>query len=150
MYDWYCYVPLIRVILLLIVVPQFVLIEQSFMKNLVFWNKFFKKKEYPLSFIDNYFKIFVDKLFIKHPQLTTVKKKTLFLSLPYLGEISLQIRTKLGKFLKGLLNSCKLQIVFKSQRKLSNVFLFKDRLLFDFVSRLVYKYMFGRCNFYLL
>ena len=73
------------------------------------------------------------ELLIKLPQLTTVEKKTLFLSLLYLGEISLQTKTKLRKSLKGLLNSCKLQIVFKSQRKLSNVFRFKDRLAFDLV-----------------
>ena len=99
-----------------------------------------------MSFIDNCFKTFVDKLFIKHPQLATVEKKTLFLSLPYLGEIFLQTRTKLTKSFKGLLNSCKLQIVFKSQRKLSNVFRFKDRLPFDLVSGVVYKYTCGRCN----
>ena len=83
---------------------------------------------------------------IKHPQLTTVEKKTLFLSLPYLGEISLQTRTKLRKSFKGLLNSCKLQIVFKSQRKLSNVYRFKDCLHFDLVSGVVYKCACGRCN----
>ena len=61
----------------------------------------------------------------------------MFLSLPYLGEISLQTRTKSKKSLKGLLNSRKLQIVSKSQRKSSNVF----RL-----SGVVYKYTCGRCN----
>ena len=81
-------------------------------------------------------------MFINRPQLITVEKKTLFLSLPCLGEISLQTRTKLRKSLKDLLNSCKLQIVFKSQRKLSNVFRFKDRLPSD----LVYKYTCGRCS----
>ena len=35
-------------ILLLIVVSKFVLIGQSFMKNLVFWDKFFLKNGYPL------------------------------------------------------------------------------------------------------
>ena len=89
----------------------------------------------------------MDKLFIKRPQLITVEKKTLFLSLSYLGDISLQTRTKLRKSLKGLLNSCKLQIVFKSQRKLSNVFHFKDRLPSDLVSGVVYKYTCGMCNF---
>ena len=89
---------------------------------------------------------FVEKLFIKCPQLTIVEKKTLFLSLPNLGEILLQTRTKLRKSFKGLLNSCKLQIVFKSQRKLSNVFCFKDCLPFDLVSGVVYKYTCGRCN----
>ena len=96
---------------------------------------------YPLSFIDNCFKTFVDKLFNKRPQLITVEKNTLFLSLPYLGEISLQTRTKLRKSLKGLLKvSRKLQFFFKSQRKLSNVFRFKDRLLSDLVSGVAYKY----------
>ena len=70
----------------------------------------------------------------------------MFLSLPYIGEISLQTKTKLRKSLKGLLNSCKLQIVFKSYRKLSSVFRFKDRLPFDLVSGVVYKYTCGRCN----
>ena len=85
-------------------------------------------------------------MFKKRPQLATVEKKTLLLSLPYLGEISLQTRTKLRKSFKGLLNSRKLQIVFKSQRKLSNVFRFKDRLPFNLVSGVVYKYTCGRCK----
>ena len=106
----------------------------KFHEELSFLKQVFLKNGYPLSFIDNCFKTFVDKLFIKRPQLITVEKKTLFLSLPYLGEISLQTRTKLRKSLKGLLNCCKLQIVFKSQRKLSNVFRFKDRLPSDLVS----------------
>ena len=115
-------------------------------EELSFLEQVFLKYGHPLSFIDNCFKTFVDKLFIKHPQLITVEKKTLFLSLPYHGEISLQTRTKLRKYLKGLLNSCKLQIVFKSQRKLSNVFHFKDRLPSDLVSGVVYKYTCGRCS----
>ena len=86
------------------------------MKKLVFLKQVYLKNEYPLSFIDNYFKTFVDKLFIKCPQLATVEKESWFLSLPYLGEISLQTRKKLPKSLKDLLNSCKLQIVFKNQR----------------------------------
>ena len=92
------------------------------MKNSVFW------KIGQLLFIDNCFKTFDDQMFIKHPQLTTVEKKTLFLSLPYLGKISLQTRTKLRKSFKDLLNSYKIQLVFISQRKLSNIFRFKDRL----------------------
>ena len=99
----------------------------KFYEEFSFLKQVFLKNEYPLSFIDNCFKTFVDKLFIKRLQLITVEKKTLFLSLPYLGEISLETRTKLRKSLKGLLNFCKYQIVFKSQRKLSSAFCFKDR-----------------------
>ena len=38
--------------------------------------------EHPLSFIDESFKIVINKLVIKCPQVTAVEKKTLVLSLP--------------------------------------------------------------------
>ena len=79
----------------------------------------FLKNGYPMSFIDKCFKLVINKLVIKRPQVTTVEKKTLILSLPYQGDISLQTRTKLRKSFKGILNCCKLQVVFKSQRKLA-------------------------------
>ena len=68
---------------------------------------------------------------MKRAQVTTVDKKTLILS-------SLQIRTKLRKSL-SILNCRKLQIAFKSQRKLTNVFRFKDRIPFYLVSGVAYK-----------
>ena len=77
-----------------------------------------------MSFIDNCFKTFVDKLFNRRPQFITVEKKTLFLFLSYLGQISLQTRTNLGKSLKD----------------------FEDRLPSDLVSGVAHKYTCGRCN----
>ena len=68
-----------------------------------------------MSIIDNCFKTFVDKLFIQRPQLKKVEKKTWFLSLQHLREISLQTRTKIRKSLIGLLNRCKLQIALKAK-----------------------------------
>ena len=50
-----------------------------------------------MIFIDKCFKTVINKLVIKRPQITTVEKKTLILSLLYLGDISLQTRTKLRK-----------------------------------------------------
>ena len=73
-------------------------------------------------------------------------KKTLFLVLPYLGPLSLQTRTKLRKSLKGILNCCKLQIVFKSQNKLAKAFRFKDRIPKELTSGVVYKFQCGLCN----
>ena len=61
----------------------------KFHEELTSLKKFFLENGYPLSFIDYCFKTFVDKLFIKIPQLTAVEKKILFFSLPYLVEISL-------------------------------------------------------------
>ena len=118
----------------------------KFHEGLNFLKHVFLQNGYPLSFIDKNFKMVINKLVIKRPQLTTFEKKTLILSLPYLGDISLQTRTKLRKSFKSILNCCKFQIVFKSQRKLANVFRFKDRLPFDLVSGVVFKLTCGRCN----
>ena len=54
----------------------------------------------------------------------TVSKKPLLLVLPYLKPLSLQIKTKLRKSLTGILYYVKLQILFKSQNKLSKAFCF--------------------------
>ena len=53
----------------------------KFHEELSFLKQIFLKDSYPLSFID--------KLFIERPPLTKFVKKILFLSLSYLGEISL-------------------------------------------------------------
>ena len=76
----------------------------------------------------------------------TVEKRLLILPLPFLGDISLQLRTKLRKSFKNILNCCKVQIVFKSQRRLSSQFRFKEPLPYDLMSKVVYKYTCGRCN----
>ena len=76
----------------------------------------------------------------------TVPKKTLVLVFPYLGPLSLQTRTKLRKSLKGILNCCKLQILFKSQNKLAKAFHFKDRIPKELTSGVVYKFQCGLCN----
>ena len=74
------------------------------------------------------------------------KKKRLLLVLPYLGIISLQTRTKLQQALKGVLNCCKLEIVFKCQTRLSHSFRYKDPIPKDFISAAVYKFQCGLCN----
>ena len=73
-------------------------------------------------FIDRCFKLFLDRIHILKEKVPTVEKKPLRLVLPYLGNISLQTRTKLQKSIKGVLNCCKLQVIFKSQNKLCNNF----------------------------
>ena len=118
----------------------------KFHEEFNFWKHVFLKIEYPLSFIDKCFKMVINKLVIKRTQVTTGEDKTLILSLPYLGEISLQTRTNLRKSFKGIINYCKFQIVFKSQRKLANVFRFKDHSPFDLVSGVVYKCTCERFN----
>ena len=60
--------------------------------------------------------------------------------------MSLQTRIKLQQALKGVLNCCKLEIVFKSQATLSNSFRYKDPIPKDFISGVVYKFQCDLCN----
>ena len=59
---------------------------------------------------------------------------------------TLQTRTKLQQPLKGVLNCCKLEIVFKCQARLSNSFRYKDPTPKDPISGVVYKFQSGLCN----
>ena len=92
------------------------------------------------------FKVFLNRIHIVKDKVSTVEKKPLRLALTYLGTISLQTRTKLQKSIKGVLNRCKLQIIFKSQNKLCNNFHFKDPVPQILTSGVVYKFQCGLCN----
>ena len=97
-----------------------------FHQQLILSREIFKKNGYPENFLYRCFKLFLDRIYSLKEKVPTVKKKPLRLVLPYLGNISLQTRTKLQKSIKGVLNCCKLQVIFKSQNKLCNNFHFKD------------------------
>ena len=75
-----------------------------------------------------------------------IEKKPFLLVLPYLGVISLESRTKQQQALKGVLNCCKLEIVFKCQTRLSNSFRYKDPISKDLISGVDYKFQCGLCN----
>ena len=111
----------------------------QFRTELTFLKGIFQKNGYPENFIDKCFK----KLICFKENVPTVEKKRLLLVLPYLGIISLQTRTKLQQALKGVLNCCKLEIVFKCQTRLSNSFRYKDHIPKDLISGTVYKFQSG-------
>ena len=88
----------------------------------------------------------MDWVYLKRPQVLTAEKKKLTLVLPFLGKLPLQIRTKLQKVLKRPLSCSKMQIAFKNQINISNVFHVKDCLPYDLMSCVAYKFQWGRCN----
>ena len=87
----------------------------NFHNELVFLKDIHFKNGYPISFIDKCFKTFLDRLYLKQPQVLSAEKKTLTLVLPFLEKLSLQTRTKIQNVLKRTLSCSKIQIVFKNQ-----------------------------------
>ena len=66
--------------------------------------------------------------------------------LPYLGKLSLEIRNRLRKYVNKYMSNCSLMVIFKSRRRLRNIFRFKDTLPDVLQSFVVYRYTCGTCN----
>ena len=117
-----------------------------FHQQLILLREIFQKNGYPENFTDRCFQLLLNRIHILKEKVPAVEKKPLRLVLPYLGTISLQTRTKLQKSIKGVLNCCKLRVIFKSQKKLCNNFRFKDPAPQILTSGVVYKFQCGLCN----
>lgn len=76
----------------------------------------------------------------------TMPTQSLSLIIPYLEPVSLQTITKLKKFLKCILNFCKLPIVFKSRKTLTKAFYFKCHIPEELISSVIFKFQSGICN----
>ena len=86
------------------------------------------------TLLTNVLKKFLNNIHLVKENVPAVEKKHLLQVLPYVGIISLQTRTEQQQALKGVLNCCKLEIVFKCQTRLSNSFHYKDSLPKDLTS----------------
>ena len=59
------------------------------------------KNSYPRDLIDKCIKEFLDKILTPKPVVSTVPKKELIITLPYLGKMSLQIHTRISRIMKN-------------------------------------------------
>jgi len=76
----------------------------------------------------------------------TVPKKEVYLILPYLGAVTLDLKRKLHSTFAKSLPQCNIKIIFKSTNRLSSCFQFKDTIPRELRSHLVYKFSCGSCN----
>ena len=96
--------------------------------------------------MDKCIKIFLNKQFSQKILEHSVPKKELFIVLPYLGMPSLCLRTRLQKSINSSISFCKIKFIFKSSKRLANIFRFKDKTPLCLRSNTVYKFTCGRCN----
>ena len=114
------------------------------MKNIL--KSIWYKNSYPRDFVDKCIKKFLDRVLTQKVVVTTVPKKDLMIILPYLGKLSLQIRTRINGAMKNKLPHSNFRIVFQSKCKLINFFTFKDKIPIFLRSGIVYKFKCGGCN----
>ena len=106
----------------------------------------FKHDNYPQNFVNQCIKKFLNKLFIRKYLNFMVPKRELTLVLPYLGKLSLDLRTRLRRIIERDLPYCKLKIIFRSKCRLNTLFRFKDPLEKKTRSGIIYRYMCSNCK----
>ena len=75
-----------------------------------------------------------------------VPKRELTFVLPYLGKLSLDLKTGLRRTIERDLPYCKQKIIFRSKCGLNTLFWFKDRLEKKFRSGIIYRYTCCNCK----
>ena len=95
--------------------------------------------------MDRCIMIFLDKIFIVK-DVVTVPKIEVRICLPFFGKQSLEIRTKLCKFVSLHFPQCKLQVIFNSNNRLRNFFSFKDKIPLSVRSHVLYRYTCDCCK----
>ncbi|WP_317582632.1 hypothetical protein, partial [Streptococcus pyogenes] len=108
--------------------------------------KLFYDNGYPVSFFNNCLKIFLDKISSSSTKASIVPKKVIYFSIPFTGKHSLEIRTKLSKLISSCFPQIELRVIFKSGRRLSSFFKFKDSIPKLMRSNVVYKYTCRCCG----
>ena len=105
-----------------------------------------KNNSYPSGIIEQSIKTFLNKLYVQKKIYLTVPKKEVFIILPYLGTMTLDLKRKLHTFFAKSLPMCDLKVILKSTNRLSSCFRFKDVIPRELRSHLVYKFSCGGCN----
>ena len=119
---------------------------QSLHKEIEHLKKIFSKNGYPTRFIDKCVYEFLNKLYAKKESAPTVPKKEVTIILPYLGTTSWKIKNDLRRTFNKILPFCSLKVVYKTTRRLSSCFVFKDKFPNSLMSGVIYKFTCAQCN----
>ena len=114
--------------------------ETNILKSILY------KNSYPRDFVDKFIKKFLDRVLTQKVVVSAVPKMNLMIVLPYLGKLSLQIRTRINRVMKNKLPHCNFRIVFQSKCKLINFFVLKDKIPIFLRSSIVCKFKCDGCN----
>ena len=99
-----------------------------------------------MKFIDRCILRFFNKIYEKRTPTQNVPKKEITIVLPFLGVSSFHVRKKLTETFNELLPCCKLKTVFKTARRMSSFFNYKDKFPSSLTSGVIYKYTCASCK----
>ena len=119
---------------------------QLFHLEILEFKKIFLKNGYPSKFFDACIFKFLNKIFVKRVLKDTVPKKDYTIVLPYLGPLSDKIQRRIKTVFQKTMGFAKINIVFKTTRRLSQVLRFKDTVSSDLNSHIIYHFKCSCCN----
>ena len=119
---------------------------QSFHLEVEQLQHIFKCNNYPVGLIDQCVKTFFNKIYLPKRILITVPKKDVLIVLPFLGQFSLNLRSRLYNCFNKTLPQCNIKVIFQSKNRLSNLFRFKDSIPKELRFHIVYKFLCSNCN----
>ena len=105
-----------------------------------------KKNAFPIKLTDSCIKNFLNIRLTEKLVTLTAEKKDLVIVLSFLCKLSLDLRTRLKNSISKNLLFRKIRVIFKSSRRISNFFQFKDKMPYCLRSNVICKCLCSRCN----
>ena len=112
----------------------------------MFLRGFFLNNGFNHNLFDKYVKRFLDSYYQPKLQVPTARKLDVFISMPYLGEVSAKIDIELKKCLSKFYPQINFKFVHINHFKIGSFFEFKDRLPAPIRSSVVYKFTCPNCT----
>ena len=123
---------------------KFVHMEIDYLTN------FFKNNHYPLHVIHRNIRNFLNKTILPTQSVENQEQKeklsTHYVSLPFYGCLSYDIRKKLTRVLKHCYPNTNFRFIFTNGNNINSMFRHKEPLPFTLISNIVYQYNCSRCN----
>jgi hypothetical protein len=111
-----------------------------------FIKSFFHNNGYPTQLIDRQINKFLNNIYKKKPELVTVRKKLLYVSIPYFGPTSEEMKKELYKCLSKFYSTIDFKIILTNPTKLFNFFPRKERLPLPLRPLIIYEFKCPSCK----
>ena len=119
---------------------------ENFHTQLEVVRKLFNSNGFPSHMFDCIVRRFLDYTFDPKPPVLTAPKKIIYFCLPFTGIHSLQIRTQISRLCNAAFPHLDIRFVFRSSRRISSFFPFKDKVPKYLRSSVVYLFKCRCCS----
>ena len=119
---------------------------ENFHTQLEVVRKLFNSNGFPSQMFDRIVRRLLDHTFDPRPPVLTATKKIIYFCLPFTGIHSLQIRTQINRLCNAAFPHLDIRFVFRSSRRISSFFPFKDKVPKYLRSSVVYLFKCRCCS----